>query len=167
MVKQFNKCITKTTKKWEPICNNNDAKEQEGKDTNFNIINPEHETANQFTYNSFKVCHQNIRGLFGKMEQLLNSLLYDLPHIICLTEHHLNEYEINNIVIVNYVLGANYCRSIHKNGGICIFIHCSIMLKNVPAAKYCVEKDTEACAIKLTLTNFTAIILAVYRSPIR
>jgi hypothetical protein len=69
--KKNNKCITKTTKKWEQIYNNNDAKEQEGKDTNFNIINSEHGTANQFTYNSFKVCHQNIRGLSGKTEQLL------------------------------------------------------------------------------------------------
>jgi hypothetical protein len=34
-----------------------DAKEQEGKDTNFNIINSEHEKANQCAYNSFKVCH--------------------------------------------------------------------------------------------------------------
>jgi exonuclease III len=39
-------------------------------------------------------------------------------------------------------------------------------VKKVPVAKYCVEKDIEACAIKITLTNFTAIILAVYRSPI-
>jgi hypothetical protein len=69
------------------------------------------------------------------MEQLLNFLLYDLPHVICLTEHHLKEYEINNIFIVNYVLGANYCRSIHKNGGVCIFIHCLIMFKNVSLAK--------------------------------
>jgi hypothetical protein len=99
-----------------------DVKEQEGKDTNFNIINSENEKANQSAYNSFKVCHQNVRGLFGKLEQLLNSLLYDLPHVICLTEHHSKEYEINNIFIVNYVLGANYCRSIHKNGG-CMYIY--------------------------------------------
>jgi hypothetical protein len=40
------------------------------------------------------------------------------------------------------------------------------MFKNVPVVKYCVEKDIEACAIKLTLTNITTIILAVYRSLI-
>jgi hypothetical protein len=40
------------------------------------------------------------------------------------------------------------------------------MFKNVPIAKCCVEKDIEACAIKLILTNITTIILAVCRSPI-
>jgi hypothetical protein len=39
------------------------------------------------------------------------------------------------------------------------------MFKNVPIAKYCVE-NIEACAMKLTLTNITTIILAVFRSPI-
>jgi hypothetical protein len=37
-------------------------------------------------------------------------------------------------------------------------------LKSV--AKYCVEKDIEACAIKLILTNIKIIVLAIYRSPI-
>jgi hypothetical protein len=74
------------------------------------------EKTNQFTHNALKVCHQNIRGLFGKIEQLLNSLLFDLPHIICWSEHHLKEYEINNILVGNYVLGAKYCRFIYKRG---------------------------------------------------
>jgi hypothetical protein len=68
-----------------------------------------------------KVCHQNIRGLFGKTEQLVNSLLFDLLQVICLTEHHLKEYEINNMLVDNYVLGAKYCTSLCKNGGVCIY----------------------------------------------
>jgi hypothetical protein len=63
-------------------------------------------------------------------------------------------------------LGAKYCRIIHKNGGVCIFIHSSIKFNNVSVAKYCVEKDIEACAIKLILTNIKIIVLAVYRSLI-
>jgi hypothetical protein len=134
--------------------------------TNFKSINSNQEKTNQFTCNFLKVCHQNIKGLFGKTEQLLNSLLFDLPHIICLTEHHLKEYEINNISVDNYVLGAKYCRSIYKNRGVCIYIHSSIKFNTVSVANYCVEKGIEAGAIKLILTSITMIILAVYRSPI-
>jgi exonuclease III len=112
-----------------------------------------------------KVCHQNIRGLVGKTHELLGSLLFDPPHTICLTEHHLKEYEINNISMDNYELGAKYCRITYKNGGVCIFIHNSIKFNNVLIEKYCVEKDIEACAIKLILTNIKIIVLAVYRSP--
>jgi hypothetical protein len=66
--------------------------------------------------NLLNVYHQNIRGLAGKTQQLLCSLLFNPPHIICLTEHHLKEYEINNILIDNYDLGARYCRTTYKNG---------------------------------------------------
>jgi hypothetical protein len=49
--------------------------EYEESSTNPNTINLNQEKNNQFTCNFFKVCHQNIRGLFGKTEQLLNSIL--------------------------------------------------------------------------------------------
>jgi hypothetical protein len=66
------------------------------------------------TNNLFKVCHQNIRGLLGKTEELLSSLLFDPPHIMCLTEHHLKDFEVNSILIGNYELGAKYCRKLLK-----------------------------------------------------
>jgi hypothetical protein len=97
-------------------------KEYDEQIINSKSINSNQEKTNQFTCNFLKVCHQNTGGLFGKTEQLLNSLLFDLPHITCLTEHRLKEYEINNILVDKYVLGAKYCRSIYKNGGVCISI---------------------------------------------
>ena len=45
------------------------------------------------------------------------------------------------------------------------FIHSSIKFSNVSIVNYCVEKDIEACAIKLILTNIKIIVLAVYKSP--
>jgi hypothetical protein len=70
------------------------------KGINSNIILRE-EKINQSKIKFFKVCHQHRRGQFGKMAELLSSLLFNPPHIICLTEHHLKEYEINNILIEN------------------------------------------------------------------
>jgi hypothetical protein len=36
----------------------------------------------------------------------------------------------------------------------------------ITQSNYCVEKDIEACAIKLSLTSIALITLAIYRSPI-
>jgi exonuclease III len=117
------------------------------------------------TSNPLKVCHQNIRGLFGKTQEVLCFLLSDPPHIICLTEHHLKEYEVNNILIDNYDSGARYCRTVHKNGGVCIFIHNSIKFDNILFEKYCIEKDMEVYDCKLIYTNIRIMVVTVYRSP--
>ena len=143
----------------------NCGKNHNGQVANSNTTNSNQGKTNQSTSHFLKVCHQNIRGLSDKTKQLLNSLLPDPPHIICLTEHHLKEYEINKICVDNYVLGANYCRATYKNGGVCIYIYNSIKFDSLSVSNYCVERDIEACAIKLNLTNITLIILAIYRSP--
>ena len=57
-----------------------------------------------------RVYHQNIRGLKGKVNELSLSFLEEAPHIICLTEHHLKEHEIEITHIPKYKLGAKYCR---------------------------------------------------------
>jgi hypothetical protein len=49
--------------------------------------------------NIFKVFHQNIRGLKSKVDELSNSLLPDYPKILCLNEHHLKNFEIDNLPI--------------------------------------------------------------------
>jgi exonuclease III len=87
------------------------------------------------------------------------------PHTICLTEYHLIDLEMDSILIDNYVLGAKYCRKIHKNGGLCIFIHGLIKFRSASTVKNCVQMDIEARAIKLISTNIKIIVLAVYRSP--
>ena len=41
-----------------------------------------------------RIYHQNICGLGSKMNDLLISLYPNLPHILCLTEHHLRQFQI-------------------------------------------------------------------------
>jgi hypothetical protein len=59
-----------------------------------------------------KVFHQNIRGLRNKINELLCSLHPVLPHILCLTEHHMTQLELDHVHIENFKLGAKYCRKI-------------------------------------------------------
>jgi hypothetical protein len=70
----------------------------------------------------FRMYHQNIRGLKGKINQLGVSFLDVAPHIICLTEHHLKDHEIDITHIPSYELGAKYCGLNFKNGGVFIFL---------------------------------------------
>ena len=55
----------------------------------------------------FSVYHQNIRGLKGKTSELQISLPVEAPHLICLPEHHIKEYEITNTHIPTYRFGAS------------------------------------------------------------
>jgi hypothetical protein len=49
--------------------------------------------------NYLKLFHQSICGLKSKINELLSSLYPNLPHIICISEHHLRHAEVNNIVM--------------------------------------------------------------------
>jgi hypothetical protein len=66
--------------------------------------------------------------------------LPEYPHILCLTEHHLKDYEIDNLTIDNYKLGSKFGRQEFKNGGVGIFIHGDREFSTIPLDKYCKEK---------------------------
>jgi hypothetical protein len=66
---------------------------------------------------------------------------------MCLTEHHLKDFEVNSILIGNYELGAKYCRNLYTNGEVCTFVHDSIKFSKVSVVTNGVEKDAEACAL--------------------
>jgi len=89
-------------------------------------INVEHtlvQDSSQVPQNkTLKPFHQNIRGLGKKFNELSCHLHHDLLHILCLSEHHLSESEIQLIHLTNYSLGANYCRKTFLKGGVNIFV---------------------------------------------
>lgn len=111
------------------------------------------------------VYHQNIRGLKHKTNELLRALCPDFPHILCLTEHHLNSLELNNITIDHYNLGAVYCRKSLSKGGVCIFVYKSLNFININLDKFCLDQVIEVCAVKLQSALRNICIVAVYRAP--
>ena len=72
--------------------------------------------------NKFMIYQQNIRGISSKVDEILISLPYNTPQIMCLTEHHLKAEEINNISVDQYNFGATFCRQIYKYGGVCLYV---------------------------------------------
>jgi hypothetical protein len=91
--------------------------------------------------------------------------LPDIPQIICISEHHLNEQEIEFLSNENYILGAKYCRHNLKLGGSCIFVHESLTSSNIELNKFSKEQDWEISAIKITSLSVMIIIICIYRSP--
>jgi len=77
----------------------------------------------------------------------------------------LKTYQLDNILLQNYKLGANFCRKIYRNGGVCIYIHKLFQFSNINVQKFCTEKDLEACVVKLYLPRCTIGIVNIYRSP--
>jgi hypothetical protein len=115
--------------------------------------------------NLFKIYHQNVRGIKGKINELMHPLLTEALHLICLTEHHLKDYETDVTPISKYKLGAKYCRKRLKNGGVCIYIQEALKFTNINLQTHCKEQDIEISAIQLKLNKKNVIIFCVYIGP--
>jgi hypothetical protein len=101
------------------------------------------------SHTSLKVYHQNICDLKYETNELLSFLYPDYPHIICLTEHHLNQFVLDKTGIENYTLGAIYCRKSSLKGGVCIYVLKNLNFTAVNLKAYCSGHDTEICSVKL------------------
>jgi len=53
------------------------------------------------------IFHQDIRGLYNKIDELFYFWTTEFPHILWFTEHHLCDYEINSTCVKYYNLGLN------------------------------------------------------------
>jgi hypothetical protein len=110
--------------------------------------------------------HQSIRSLGNKANELLCHLHHGPPHIMCPTEHHLQHNELASLHIDNYTLGAHYCRKTKRKSGVCMFIHNSVTFTTLIIDNYCLDQDTEVCAIHLNAVYYQLCMVAVYRSPL-
>jgi hypothetical protein len=89
----------------------------------------------------------------------------NLLHILCFLEHHLKLFELDQINLGGYKLGATYCRKFIEYGGVCIFVHKNLNYLNINLSKYCKDQDIEVCALKLDSIILNICVIAVYRAP--
>jgi hypothetical protein len=98
---------------------------------------------------ALQIYHQNIQGLRCKVDEILNFLYPDFPQVICVSEHHLQQAELDILHLGIYTLGASYCRQSIKMGGVCIFVHQDVSFTKIDLGKFCIDQHMEACAILL------------------
>jgi exonuclease III len=96
---------------------------------------------------------------------LINSLFPKFSHILCLSEYHLKQLELDQINLDVYKLGAAYCRKSLLKGRVSIFVHEKYNYLNVYLSKFCKEQDIEACALKLQFLALNIYVITVYRAP--
>jgi len=78
-----------------------------------------------------RIYHQNICGLGSKMNDLYVSLYPDLPHILCLTEHHFRQFQIEHITVDDYNLSAEFSRRSYRKGwGLYIYTETFFIFSN-------------------------------------
>jgi hypothetical protein len=86
--------------------------------------------------------HQNIRGLISQTDEIIVSLNLDRisPQVLCISEHHMSENNLNLVNIENYALGSCFCRWRYQKGGVCIFLRNDTCFSHVDLWNCCVEK---------------------------
>jgi hypothetical protein len=64
---------------------------------------------------------------------------------LCFSEHHLRKFELDQINVDGYNLGAAYSRQVVKKGGVCIFVHKGLNYAAIDLGKYCEDQDRSLC----------------------
>jgi hypothetical protein len=106
---------------------------------------------------ALQIFHQNIQGLKWRSNEVLNLLYPSLPYILCFTEHHLNQHEIELIQIDSYTLGASFCRNSLKMGCVCIFVNKNLNFMNVDLRKFSHDQDIEVSAVKFSVYSLNIV----------
>jgi Cys-tRNA synthase (O-phospho-L-seryl-tRNA:Cys-tRNA synthase) len=76
-----------------------------------------------------------MRGMNGKIDELIISLHNQVPNVMCTTEHHLIDYEIDSMHIAKHKRGAKFIRSNLKNGGY-IYIQKGLTFSTINLQRY-------------------------------
>jgi hypothetical protein len=116
--------------------------------------------------NNLIIYHQNMS--VNKKKDELNIMLQefqDLPHLICLSEHHMRKEEILDSSFPGYKLANSFCREKNFRGGVCILARNDVIYQPIDLNKLCKEKTFEISAVKLEICSTRVILCSVYRSP--
>ena len=63
---------------------------------------------NKLLQDDFLIFHQNISGLKGKTDEIMNDIATYHPQVLCFTEHHLEPQHLERIQLQNYRLVPNF-----------------------------------------------------------
>jgi hypothetical protein len=95
---------------------------------------------------SLILIHHNLRGLSSKIDEFTNMLALEQinPQVICFSEHHMLESNLNLLHINNYDLSTGFCHETYKKGCVCIYIYIyireDICYKSLDLTRICKEK---------------------------
>uniref|UniRef100_A0A1B6KQP0 Endonuclease/exonuclease/phosphatase domain-containing protein n=1 Tax=Graphocephala atropunctata TaxID=36148 RepID=A0A1B6KQP0_9HEMI len=109
--------------------------------------------------------HQNINGLFNKIDALQICLLLEDVDVLCLSEHHLRSLQCDMVLLENYTLESFFCRQTQRKGGVGIFVKAGVISMALNVIEFCIEGHCELAAVELKLLRKRMIVITVYRPP--
>lgn len=104
------------------------------------------------------------RELQCKLDKLTLEVNKINPHILIITEHGMTTEQLYALNLEGFILATVFCRSIHRWGGVAIFIrdNKSLQHSEINTKDYSLEQTAELAAIELKRDNL--IIIGAYRS---
>jgi hypothetical protein len=92
----------------------------------------------KYECSSFKIFHQNIRGLKDKHDELICSLnSFNInPHLLCISEYYTIEHNLSTISQENYKLAVNFSHVKYQGGGMCILLGMTYPVLLLPFPNY-------------------------------
>ena len=122
-------------------------------------------TNNDYKNSSWTIYHKNNRRINTEIYEFVNQWLSKIPHLICLTEHHLSSTEISYVNIDFCNLGACFGIKSQKNGCVSIFVHETLQYTSFDFNEFSTDLDIEIYAVKLHYSSSNICVLITYRSP--
>nr|CAI5843919.1 unnamed protein product [Callosobruchus analis] len=116
---------------------------------------------------SLTIYHQNMQCLKNKTEMIEIELAKYKADIFCVSEHWLNEDQVQACTIQGYQPASMYYRSCCKNGGVGIFCRNELgkYITEIDVIKSVNEKTFEICGIELKTYKQKVHIFCLYRTP--
>lgn len=115
-----------------------------------------------------KILHQNVDRIRNKIERLNHCLHEMKPDIVVISEHGLNETDLNSTRLVNYKLVSAFCRAGIMKGGVAIYKHDRVQneVKTLNVEQSSIPLICEVSAISIQLSKKTHLhVLGIYRPP--
>jgi hypothetical protein len=75
------------------------------------------------SFSSLQIFHQTITGLRSKTDEVINSLEINnvYPHVLCFSEHHMEEQDLLHLALPGFMLGSSLCRQ-NLPKGVCVLL---------------------------------------------
>lgn len=107
------------------------------------------------------VLHINIQSLNNKILELELVAHNNDVTFVCVNEHWLKDYELENVIIDNYRIVSKYCRVDREHGGVCIFARQDIQCVALDLDSFSHDISFEVAGLRYGQYN----VVTIYRSP--
>lgn len=99
----------------------------------------------------------------SKLDTFQHFVDSEKPDIVCISEHHLRDFEFEVTSLCGFRGITSYCRKTLHKGGVCIFGKSDIKSEVIDVSRFCLEGKCELAAAKFLISNKSLVVITVYK----